>query len=211
MATFPNVAVILVVHLLISGNLTAATWCVARTDAGEDALQDALDYACGTRADCGPVQQSGPCFLQNTIRAHASYAFNSYYMHSSMDPAACDFAGTATVAKTDPSYGSCVYPASPSTMGGIRNPPLDNTLPPPQTSAPVDGSGGLLTPLPPGMSGATPNGSGGAFITPTGVAPVLDDSSSDAYSGFQMSGLLFLGMMFMFFLLMFQPTDVSVA
>ncbi|KAC9553688.1 hypothetical protein E3N88_45637 [Mikania micrantha] len=103
MATFPNVAIILVVHLLISGNLTAATWCVARTDAGEDALQDALDYACGTRADCGPVQQSGPCFLPNTVRAHASYAFNSYYMHSSMDPAACDFAGTATVAKTDPS------------------------------------------------------------------------------------------------------------
>ncbi|KAI3798158.1 hypothetical protein L1987_33427 [Smallanthus sonchifolius] len=138
MATFPNVtAVVLLLRLLISGNLTTATWCVARNDAAEDALQKALDYACGAGADCTPVQESGPCFLPNTVQAHASYAFNSYYMHSSMDTAACDFAGTAAVAKTDPSYGSCVYPASPSTAGGMKNPPLETALPPPQNGAPL--------------------------------------------------------------------------
>ncbi|CAN6892178.1 unnamed protein product, partial [Brassica oleracea] len=29
-----------------------------------------------------------------------------------MAPGSCNFAGTSTIAKTDPSYGSCVYPSS---------------------------------------------------------------------------------------------------
>ncbi|KAI3518533.1 hypothetical protein L1887_07338 [Cichorium endivia] len=114
MATLPNVVVLLVVHLLLNSQITAATWCVARNDATEDALQKALDYACGAGADCAPLQDSGLCFLPNTLQAHASYAFNSFYMHASMDSRSCDFSGTATIAKTDPSYGTCVYPSSPS-------------------------------------------------------------------------------------------------
>ncbi|KVI08302.1 X8-like protein, partial [Cynara cardunculus var. scolymus] len=113
MATLSDIAVVLVLQLLLYGRITAATWCVARSDASEDLLQMALDYACGAGADCLPIQESGPCFLPNTVQAHASYAFNSYYMRTSMAAGSCDFSSTATIAKTDPSYGLCVYPASP--------------------------------------------------------------------------------------------------
>ncbi|CAA3009160.1 PLASMODESMATA CALLOSE-BINDING PROTEIN 3 [Olea europaea subsp. europaea] len=93
--------------------VAAATWCVARSDATDQALQLALDYACGAGADCGPIQSSGLCYLPNTLQAHASYAFNSYYQRRGNAPGSCSFAGTTTIAKTDPSYGSCVYPSSP--------------------------------------------------------------------------------------------------
>ncbi|KAF5819780.1 putative glucan endo-1,3-beta-D-glucosidase [Helianthus annuus] len=60
--------------------IATATWCVVRSEASREVLQAALDYACGTRADCGSLQLFGLCFLPNTIYAHASYAFNRYYM-----------------------------------------------------------------------------------------------------------------------------------
>lgn len=80
-----------------------ALWCVARSDASDQALQTALDYACGAGADCTPIVSNGLCFLPNTLQAHASYAFNSYFQRKNMAPGSCAFAGTATVAKTDPS------------------------------------------------------------------------------------------------------------
>ncbi|GMI69969.1 hypothetical protein like AT4G13600 [Hibiscus trionum] len=137
------------------GVVEGASWCVARSDASFNALQTALNYACGSGADCTPLQSDGLCFLPNTIQAHASYAFNSYYQRRGMAPGSCDFAGTATVAKTDPSYGSCMYPASQSTAGGIATPTTPTTLPnnpnPPTTttSSPLtgsDGSTGLNSP-----------------------------------------------------------------
>ena len=83
------------------------TWCVARSDASVEALQTALDYACGIGgADCTPLQASGLCFLPNTIQAHASYAFNSFYQRRSMAPGSCDFSSSATVAQSDPSNHS---------------------------------------------------------------------------------------------------------
>ncbi|KAJ7980545.1 PLASMODESMATA CALLOSE-BINDING PROTEIN 3-like [Quillaja saponaria] len=91
-----------------------ASWCVARSDASTPALQTALDYACASGADCTPIQSSGLCYLPNTIQAHASYAFNSYFQRKAMAPGSCDFSGTATIAQTDPSYGSCVFPSSSS-------------------------------------------------------------------------------------------------
>ncbi|TKW39280.1 hypothetical protein SEVIR_1G168200v4 [Setaria viridis] len=96
-----------------------AAWCIARSGASDKALQLALDYACGPAggADCAPIQASGLCYLPNTLAAHASYAFNSIFQRSRAAPGACDFAGTATVTLTDPSYGSCTYPSSPSTAG----------------------------------------------------------------------------------------------
>ncbi|XP_044487516.1 PLASMODESMATA CALLOSE-BINDING PROTEIN 3-like [Mangifera indica] len=87
-------------------------WCVARSDASNQMLQTALDFACGAGADCNPILPNGLCYLPNTIQAHASYAFNSYFQRKGMAPGSCDFNGTATVAITDPSYGSCVYPSS---------------------------------------------------------------------------------------------------
>ncbi|KAJ6791210.1 PLASMODESMATA CALLOSE-BINDING PROTEIN 2-like [Iris pallida] len=42
-------------------------WCIARSGATEQALQSALEYACGRGiADCAPIQSSGLCYLPNT-------------------------------------------------------------------------------------------------------------------------------------------------
>ncbi|KAJ0733817.1 putative glucan endo-1,3-beta-D-glucosidase [Helianthus annuus] len=70
----------MVVLVVLYCRIAAATWCVVRSEASREALQAALDYACGTGDDCGSLQLFGLCFLPNTIQAHASYAFNRYYM-----------------------------------------------------------------------------------------------------------------------------------
>ncbi|KAL9327405.1 hypothetical protein ACSQ67_008050 [Phaseolus vulgaris] len=142
----------------------AATWCVARSDASNDALQTALDYACGAGADCLPLQSEGLCFLPNTIQAHASYAFNSYYQRRARAPGSCDFAGTGTIATSDPSYGSCVYPSTASSAGGpntpITTPPMNNNpnVPSSTTATPLYG-GGNTGGLTPGMSTPFPDSS----------------------------------------------------
>ncbi|KAI9075738.1 hypothetical protein K1719_042224 [Acacia pycnantha] len=145
------------------------SWCVARSDASSQALQTALDYACGAGADCRPIQSDGLCFLPNTIQAHASYAFNSYYQRKSRGPGSCDFAGTATIAQTDPSYGSCVYPTSASAAGGtnipITTPPLINpNVPTPTTTSPFYGGGGGINP---GMTSPMPDNSRATLLTAT--------------------------------------------
>ncbi|PWA53045.1 X8 domain-containing protein [Artemisia annua] len=201
-STLSTISLILILHLLTTPNFTSATtWCVARNDASPDALQNALNYACGAGADCTAIQESGECFLPDTLQAHASYAFNSFYMHAFLALGSCDFAGTAIVAKTDPSYGTCVYPGSPSTargIAGMNSPTPGVTLPPPQNGTPMDGSVGALTPADMNMNGTTLNGSAGA-VTPTGMAPSLDSSSSSkAFSRLSVSRWLFMGMMFKF-------------
>ncbi|KAG6574856.1 PLASMODESMATA CALLOSE-BINDING PROTEIN 3, partial [Cucurbita argyrosperma subsp. sororia] len=103
---------LLLLFLLPTSAVDGAYWCVARSEASYEALQTALDYACATGADCTPLLSNGLCFLPNTIQAHASYAFNSFFQRKAMAPGSCDFAGSATIAQTDPSYGSCVYPSS---------------------------------------------------------------------------------------------------
>ncbi|MED6180877.1 hypothetical protein PIB30_014211 [Stylosanthes scabra] len=140
-----------------------ATWCVARSDASNQALQTALDYACGSGADCFPLQSNGLCFLPNTIQAHASYAFNSFYQRKGRAPGSCDFSGTATIAQSDPSYGSCVYPSSGSTAGGGNTPsttPAFNNpnVPSPTTTTPIFG-GGNSGGLTPGMNTPFPDNS----------------------------------------------------
>ncbi|KAF5738507.1 ER lumen protein retaining receptor-like [Tripterygium wilfordii] len=109
---------------IIGGALVSSVegnWCVARSDASNQALQGALDYACESGADCTPIQPNGLCSLPNTIQAHASYAYNSFFQRKAMAPGSCDFSGTATVAKTDPSYGSCVYPSSARLAGDMTH------------------------------------------------------------------------------------------
>ncbi|XP_042513889.1 PLASMODESMATA CALLOSE-BINDING PROTEIN 3-like [Macadamia integrifolia] len=104
--------VVMVVVVMVGGGVEAQSWCVARSNASNQALQTGLDYACGAGADCAPVQSNGLCYLPNTLVAHASYAYNSYYQRKNEASGTCDFSGTATIAMTDPSYGSCVYPSS---------------------------------------------------------------------------------------------------
>lgn len=135
--------VLIIVVMLTIIVRAKATWCIVRSDASNEALQRGLDYACSYGADCAPIQSTGLCYLPNTIQNHASYAFNSFYQRNNMAPGSCQFAGTATFAKTDPSYGSCVYPASPRAAGG---------------------------PIPPGIGGHN-NTSGGITTTPILYSP----------------------------------------
>ncbi|GLT97775.1 hypothetical protein SLE2022_153240 [Rubroshorea leprosula] len=156
----------------------AAAWCVARSDASNEALQTALDYACGSAADCTPIGPNGLCYLPNTIQAHASYAYNSYYQRKGMAPGSCDFAGTANIAKTDPSYGSCVYPSSLSTAGGISTPTTtaDNPNAPATTTTPTYGDGTGSTGLNPVTNPPIPTDNSEAppgHLAITGLIPVV--------------------------------------
>lgn len=79
------------------------SWCIAGQTASQTALQVALDYACGYGgADCSVIQQGGRCYEPNTIRDHASYAFNDYYQKNPV-ATSCNFGGTGVLTNIDPS------------------------------------------------------------------------------------------------------------
>eukprot|EP00249_Psilotum_nudum_P015788 c25520_g1_i1 orf=489-1793(-) len=91
------------------------TWCVAIEGIDDSTLQAALDYACGqAAADCEPIKFGNPCFLPNTVRAHASYVFNSNYQRNARNSGTCSFSGAGMVTTSDPSHGSCEFPFSGS-------------------------------------------------------------------------------------------------
>ncbi|KAI3709973.1 hypothetical protein L2E82_39744 [Cichorium intybus] len=98
------------------GNMTflgGTNWCVASPSASQSDLQNALDWACGLgMADCSQIKPEGPCFQPDTLFSHASFAFNSYYQQNGNSDVACNFGGSATLTKNDPSYGKCIYVAS---------------------------------------------------------------------------------------------------
>ncbi|KAK6946987.1 X8 domain [Dillenia turbinata] len=87
------------------------SWCVANENAEAEKLQSALDYACGEgKADCRPIQEGATCYDPNTLVAHASYAFNSYYQVNARGAGTCDFGGAAYVVTQPPQFGTCEYP-----------------------------------------------------------------------------------------------------
>lgn len=71
--------------------------------ADSDALQRNIDYVCGLGLDCGPIQEGGPCFLPNSVRAHAAYTMNMYYQVMGGNGYDCDFEQTGTISHVDPS------------------------------------------------------------------------------------------------------------
>ncbi|PSS06114.1 Glucan endo-1,3-beta-glucosidase [Actinidia chinensis var. chinensis] len=87
------------------------TWCVANGKVTEEKLQEALDYACGEGgADCRPIQEGATCYNPDTLEAHASYAFNSYYQMKARGTGTCDFGGAAYVVTQPPKFGNCAFP-----------------------------------------------------------------------------------------------------
>ncbi|KAK7300023.1 hypothetical protein RJT34_10854 [Clitoria ternatea] len=100
----------------VSGNVSTAasggqTWCVANGEASKEKLQEGLDYACGEGgADCAPIQPGATCYNPNTLEAHASYAFNSYYQKQSRASGTCNFGGSGFLVTQPPKYGNCEFP-----------------------------------------------------------------------------------------------------
>ncbi|WVZ79051.1 hypothetical protein U9M48_026678 [Paspalum notatum var. saurae] len=80
----------------------AGMWCVANPTVASAIVQTAMDYACGSGADCGMAAPGGPCYLPDTLMAHASYAFNSYWQRTKVAGGTCDFAGAAMLVTKDP-------------------------------------------------------------------------------------------------------------
>ncbi|XP_010100992.2 PLASMODESMATA CALLOSE-BINDING PROTEIN 1 isoform X2 [Morus notabilis] len=110
---------------------SGGSWCIASPTASDTALQVALDYACGYGgADCSILQSGASCYNPNTVRDHASYAFNDYFQKNPI-PTSCNFGGTAQLTNTDPSNGSCRYASprtAPSTTTSANPTPM---MPPP--------------------------------------------------------------------------------
>ncbi|KAI3958023.1 hypothetical protein MKW98_020665 [Papaver atlanticum] len=95
---------------------TDPTFCVARTSADDSKLQEALDWACAHGVDCSPLLEGQPCHEPNTVAAHASYAFNSYYHLSGELTGTCDFRGLGNITTTNPTHGVCVFGDQPGTV-----------------------------------------------------------------------------------------------
>ncbi|XP_042479759.1 glucan endo-1,3-beta-glucosidase 1-like isoform X2 [Macadamia integrifolia] len=85
-------------------------WCIADEQTPDIKLQKAIDWACGKGgADCSQIQPNQPCYLPNTLKDHASYAFNSYYQKFKHEGGNCYFKGAAMITQLDPSHGSCHF------------------------------------------------------------------------------------------------------
>lgn len=88
-----------------------ALYCLCKDGVGNQALQSAIDYACGAGADCTPILLNGACYQPNTVKDHCNYAVNSYYQRKGNAQGTCDFAGAATTSPNPPGKctSKCIY------------------------------------------------------------------------------------------------------
>lgn len=85
-------------------------WCVAKPNVPAETLQGAMDYACGEGgADCDAIRPQGSCYAPDTVVAHASYAFNSYWQKNKRSGGTCGFGGTAMLINADPSKPFLIF------------------------------------------------------------------------------------------------------
>ena len=85
-------------------------WCVAKPSVPAETLQEAIDYACGEGgAECDEIQPNGNCYYPDSLVAHASFAFNSYWQKTKRHGGTCSFGGTAMLINSDPSNGVLVF------------------------------------------------------------------------------------------------------
>ncbi|CAL5000996.1 unnamed protein product [Urochloa decumbens] len=95
---------------------SSPAWCVLAGGgkaANETAVQAALDYACQQGSGtCVAIQPGGACYEPDTLDAHASYAFNSYWQKFRNAGGTCFFNGLAETTTKDPSHGSCKFESS---------------------------------------------------------------------------------------------------
>ncbi|KAI4303766.1 hypothetical protein MLD38_039361 [Melastoma candidum] len=142
----------------------AASWCVCKEGLSDAVLQKTLDYACGAGADCNPVKANGVCYSPNSVRAHCSYAVNSYFQKKGESQGSCDFAGTAGVVTSDPSYTGCAFPSSASSAATTSTPTTSTT----GTATPTTSTASTTTTTNSPYT-ATPTGVLGAGMGPTGI------------------------------------------
>ncbi|KAI4378241.1 hypothetical protein MLD38_015748 [Melastoma candidum] len=104
------VAVLFAAMLLESARGKFEQWCVADPQTPDEDLLAALDWACRQGGmDCSTIQAGQPCFLPNTLKDHASFAFNRYYQKFKHRGGSCYFRSAAMITELDPSHGSCHY------------------------------------------------------------------------------------------------------
>ncbi|CAH9095995.1 unnamed protein product [Cuscuta epithymum] len=113
---------------LFTNDTTNRTFCIAKPSAEKGLIQAGLDWACGPgNVDCSVLDQGQPCYEPNTVRAHASYAFNAYYYSQGLNNSACDFKEAAIITTVDPSNGTCIYPGSVWRNGSSHVPSTNST------------------------------------------------------------------------------------
>ncbi|XP_037427557.1 PLASMODESMATA CALLOSE-BINDING PROTEIN 2-like [Triticum dicoccoides] len=113
---------LLVVFALSTEASSAAgsSWCVCKPELPAAALQKTLD--------CAPLLPGGQCHSgTDTVATRCSYAANSYYHNAKANGggATCDFGGTATLTSTDPSSGTCRYPATAASASSQAGAPRE--------------------------------------------------------------------------------------
>ncbi|KAH1188936.1 PLASMODESMATA CALLOSE-BINDING PROTEIN 3 [Glycine soja] len=146
---------------------SSALYCICKDGVSDQTLQKAIDYACGTGADCTPILQNGACYQPNTVKDHCNYAVNSYYQRKGNAPGTCDFAGAATTNANPPTTSSgCVYPSSPSNAGTTPS-----TVSPPGTTPSTGGTTPTFAISPTSTTGI--NNANGASLKPTNNTKLL--------------------------------------
>ncbi|XP_044488046.1 PLASMODESMATA CALLOSE-BINDING PROTEIN 3-like [Mangifera indica] len=157
--------VYLVLFLAMAGH-SSALYCLCKDGVADSTLQKAIDYACGSGADCTPIIQNGACYNPNTVKDHCNYAVNSYFQRKSQVNGSCDFAGAASTNANPPSNvaSNCVYPSTASTGTGTTptTTPTTSTTPSPTTGSPnvFGGTTGTLGPTGSGTGGITDSSAG---------------------------------------------------